>query len=40
MCVKTNLDAGANSVEDIQNKFPETPQDVWIMYEDLQKNSM
>ena len=40
MCVKTNLDAGANLVEDIQNIFPETPQDVWIMYEDLQKNSM
>ena len=40
MCVKTNLDAGANLVEDIQNIFPETHQDVWIMYEDLQKNSM
>ena len=39
MCVKTNLDAGANFVEEIQH-FPEIPQDVWIMYEDLQKNSM
>ena len=39
MCVKTNLDAGANFVEEIQH-FPEIPQYVWIMYEDLQKNSM
>ena len=39
MCVKTNLDAGANFVEEIKH-FPEILQDVWIMYEDLQKNSM